>query len=184
MTIDSRIGCIELHSCVAWTKITQFKCRCCVHVFIKTIKFGDGPNTVLESTVSNTKLSEFFLPSPSVPGRELREFLSVFDLCAKANLPSLGQNSPSLLQNSVSSLFRKSALETVFPRFLQMQNESVSKSKSKGAPNVLEWPHTIAKNIRIQSHLYVCHHWENHFQIASPTDSLCDCLELWGRWSS
>ena len=26
--------------------------------------FGDGPNTVSESTVSDTELSEFFLPSP------------------------------------------------------------------------------------------------------------------------
>ena len=36
--------------------------------------FGDGPKTVLESTVSNTELSEFFCPH-RVPGREPSEFL-------------------------------------------------------------------------------------------------------------
>ena len=54
-----------------------------------------GPNTVLESTVSNTKLSEFFGPR-RVPGRELSEFLSAYHLCAQANSPSFPQNSPSL----------------------------------------------------------------------------------------
>ena len=49
--------------------------------------FGNGPNTVSESTVSNTELSEFFGPH-RVPGRELSEFLSAYSLCAKANSPS------------------------------------------------------------------------------------------------
>ena len=41
-----------------------------------------------------------------VPGNGLSEFLSAHYLCAKANSPSfISQNSPSLLQNSVSSLF-------------------------------------------------------------------------------
>ena len=62
--------------------------------------FGNGPNTVSESTVSNTELSEFF-GAHRVPGRELSEFLSAYYLCAKANSPSLSQNSPSLPQNSV-----------------------------------------------------------------------------------
>ena len=42
-------------------------------------KFRNGPNTVSESTVSNTKLSELFCPH-QVPGRELSECLSAF-LC-------------------------------------------------------------------------------------------------------
>ena len=49
-------------------------------------EFGDGPNTVLESTVSNTELSES-LPH-QVPGTDT-EFLSAFHLCAKTNSPSL-----------------------------------------------------------------------------------------------
>ena len=36
---------------------------------------GDGPNTVSESTASNTELSEFLGPL-RVPGREFSEFLS------------------------------------------------------------------------------------------------------------
>ena len=77
---------------------------------------GNGPNTVSESTVSNTELSEFFYPH-RVPGRELSELLSAYFLCAKANSPSFWQNSPSLPQNSVSSLLRNSTLETVFRPF-------------------------------------------------------------------
>ena len=61
------------------------------------------------STASNTELSEFFCPHQA-PRRELSEFLSAFYLCAQAN-------SPSLPQNSVSSLFRNSTLETVFRPF-------------------------------------------------------------------
>ena len=68
-------------------------------------KIGNGPNTVSESTVSNTELSEFF-GAHWVPGSELSEFLSVYYLCVNANSPSLSQNSPSLPQNSVSSLLR------------------------------------------------------------------------------
>ena len=56
---------------------------------------GDGPNTVSESTVSNTELSEFFCPH-RVPGGELSKFLLAYYLCAKANSPSLPQNSVRL----------------------------------------------------------------------------------------
>ena len=77
---------------------------------------GNGPNTVSESTVSNTELSEFF-GAHWVPGSELSEFLSAYDLCAKKNSPSFSQNSPSLPQSSVSSLFRDSTLQTVFRPF-------------------------------------------------------------------
>ena len=61
---------------------------------------GDGPNTVSESTVSNTKLSEFIGGSHRVPNRELSDFLSAYCLCAKANSPSSSQNSPSLPQKN------------------------------------------------------------------------------------
>ena len=61
---------------------------------------GNGPNTVSESTVSDTELSGFFGPHRD-PGREVSEFLSAYYLCAKANSPSFSQNSPSLPQNSV-----------------------------------------------------------------------------------
>ena len=64
------------------------------------LSFKDGPNTVSESTVSNTELSEFFRPH-WLPGSELSEFLSAYNLCAKANSPSSSQNSPSLPRNSV-----------------------------------------------------------------------------------
>ena len=67
-----------------------------------------SPSMVSEGTVSNTKLSESFWPF-ELRG-ELSEFLSAYYLCVKAN-------SPSLPQNSVSSLFRNSTLETVFHPF-------------------------------------------------------------------
>ena len=54
-------------------------------ISVGSLSVGDGPNMVLESTVSNTELSEFnILPPP----RELSEFLSAYALCVKANLPS------------------------------------------------------------------------------------------------
>ena len=62
---------------------------------------GNRPNTVSGSTVSNTKLSEFF-GAHWVPGSELSEFLSAYYLCDKANSPSFfSQNSPSLPPSSV-----------------------------------------------------------------------------------
>ena len=57
---------------------------------------ANGPNTISESTVSNTELSELFGPHWAL-GRELSEFPSAYYLCAKANSPSF------CLQNSVSS---------------------------------------------------------------------------------
>ena len=50
-----------------------------------------------------------------------------FDLCAKSNSPSVLQNSSSLEQNLVSSLFRNSALETVFHLFPSFLKESTQK---------------------------------------------------------
>ena len=72
--------------------------------FLKSLgTIRDRPNTVSESTVSNTELSEFFCPH-RVLERELSEFLSAYYLCAKVNSPSFSQNSPS-------SLFRNSTLQ-------------------------------------------------------------------------
>ena len=51
------------------------------------------------------------------PGFGPSEIFSVYDLCAQANAPSFSQGSASFAQNSVSSLFRDSALETVFCQF-------------------------------------------------------------------
>ena len=67
-----------------------------IHVFwCSSQKFEDGPNTVSESTVSDTKLRESCCPH-RVPERELSEFHSAYYLCAEANSPSFSQNSPSL----------------------------------------------------------------------------------------
>ena len=81
---------INLHQ----TQTLHHKCQVCPS------SLGNGPNTVSESTVSNTKLSECF-GAHWVLGSELSEFLSAYYLCAKANSPSFSQNSPSLPRNSV-----------------------------------------------------------------------------------
>ena len=86
----------------------------------QVIYVGNGPNTVSERRVSNTELSRIF-GSHRVPGRELSECLSAYyNLCAEANLPSFSQDLPSLVQNSVSSLFQNSALKTVLHPFPNM----------------------------------------------------------------
>ena len=70
----------------------------------------------LRNPDSNTELSELFGPQ-QVSGRELSEFFLAYYLCSKTKSPTFSQNSLSLAQNSVSSLFRDSALKTVFPPF-------------------------------------------------------------------
>ena len=67
------------------------------------------------NSVSFSGLTEF-------QGGELSELFSAHYLCAKANSPSFSRNSPSLPQNSVSSLFRNSTLETVVRPFLTQDN--------------------------------------------------------------
>ena len=62
--------------------------------------FGNRPNTVSESTVSDAELSESFGPH-RVLGRELSEFLSAFYLCAKASSPSFFAELTEFAQNSV-----------------------------------------------------------------------------------
>ena len=81
-------------------------------------------------------VTEFFAPHRA-PVRELSEFLSAYYLCAKANSPSFSQNSPSLPQNSVGSLFRNSTLETVFRPFTSFADpvtETRSESSSGKSP--------------------------------------------------
>ena len=88
----------------------------------------DGQNTVSESTVSNTELGEFSCPR-RVPGRELSELLSAHYLCGKVKSTSASQNSPSVPNNSVSSLFRNSTLEAVlcpFRKFKMVPKVQVS----------------------------------------------------------
>ena len=78
---------------------------------------GDGPNTVSESTVSNTELSECFFCGHLVPGRELSEFISAYYLCAKANSPSLSQNStsfaPKLSEISLPKQYSRNSIRPV-----------------------------------------------------------------------
>ena len=45
--------------------------------WLGALRFGDGPNTVSESTVSNAELSEFLGPH-QVAGKERSEFLSAY----------------------------------------------------------------------------------------------------------
>ena len=58
-------------------------------------RFGNGPNTVSESTVSNTELSEF-LALTEFRGENSVSSSQTIIFCAKANSPSFSQNSPSL----------------------------------------------------------------------------------------
>ena len=99
-------------------------------IFSRPNKDGDGPNTVSESTVSNTKLTEFF-GSHQVPGRELSELLSAYYLPAKANSPSFSQNSASF--GAELSEFRTSTLETVFCLFLISVTKKPHKTARKAA---------------------------------------------------
>ena len=87
---------------------------CCFCLVASSLWIGNGPNTVSESAVSNTELSEFFCPH-RVRWRELSEFLSAYYLCAKANSPSFSPNSPSLPQNSVSTPSRNSTQKNSIP---------------------------------------------------------------------
>ena len=66
----------------------------CLRCLARVREFRSGPNTVSESTVSNTKLSEFFGPH-RVPKSELSELLSAYYLRDKVNSPSSSQNSLS-----------------------------------------------------------------------------------------
>ena len=82
--------------------------------------FGGGLNTVSESTVSDAGLSESFCPH-RVPGRELSEFVSAYDLCAKPSSPSSMQNSSSLPKKCLRALSSETILSKQYSaRFLAM----------------------------------------------------------------
>ena len=100
-------------------------------LFVREWNFRNGPNTVPESSVSNTELSESLGPHRA-PGSELSEFLSAYHLCAQANSPSFSPNSPSLPQNSVSSLSLNSTLETVFRPFPSIKEDVNSQQQVRG----------------------------------------------------
>ena len=74
-------------------------------------------NTPLNSETGRIRFRRVLFQTPNAVGRKLSELLPAYCLCAKANSPSFSQNSPSLPQNSVRSLCRHSALETVFRPF-------------------------------------------------------------------
>ena len=128
---------------------------------------GDGRNTVSESTVSNTELSELIGPH-CVPEREieLSEFLSAYYLCAKAKSPSMSQNSPSLLENSVSSLFQNSTLETVF----------------RSLP-IVDWSHSDIAELCCDFHFKLVALWIAGLTatwrswVHQVSRSLCDCAD-------
>ena len=67
-----------------------------------------------------TPSSESFYCAHRVPGRELSEFLSAYHFFRESELTEFLQYSPRLPQNSLSSLFRNSTLETVFRPFPSM----------------------------------------------------------------
>ena len=87
------------------TKLTVTPQKCFV---------GNGPNTVSESAVSNTELSEFF-GLAEFRGESLVSSSPIISVPKHTH--RIFQNSPSLRQNSVSPLFRNSAPETVFRPF-------------------------------------------------------------------
>ena len=80
---------------------------------------GERPNTVSESTVSNTELSEFFALT-EFGGESSLSSSQPMILCAKANSPSFSQNSPSLPPNSVSSLLQRAANGGLDPSWLDL----------------------------------------------------------------
>ena len=126
-------------------------------------KFGNGPNTVSGSTVSNTELSELFW-AHWVQLSELSEFLSAYYLCANANSPSFLQNSPSLPQNSVSCLLRNSTLETVFrpfPKNSECFPERFWKISQRWIPKPQFWypPLRLGSQHRIPKHLFFLVFW-------------------------
>ena len=90
----------------------------CEGFYPKPPIFGDGPIAVSASTASHTELSEFFCPH-WVPERE-RELiafpLSLLFVCQR-ELTEFFVAEFTELQNSLSSLFRNSTLETVFRPF-------------------------------------------------------------------
>ena len=84
-------------------------------LFFRTMhRIGNGPNTVSESTVSNTELNEFFGPH-RVPAE--RNSVSSFQpsICVPKRTHRVFPRTHRVRgKNSVSSLFRNTILETLF----------------------------------------------------------------------
>ena len=78
--------------------------------------FGNGPNTVSESTASNTELSEFFGPHRA-PGRELSEFLSAYDLCQSEVTEFFAELTEFAAELSQSSLPKQYSRNSIPPAF-------------------------------------------------------------------
>ena len=92
-----------------------------VSVFRRRAKYG-----------SSTELSEFVRPHQA-PGRELIEFLSAYYWCVKAN-------SPSLPQNSLSSVFQNRTLEAIFRPSLTIWG---CHPATKGIHTPFPWPSNL-----------------------------------------
>ena len=111
------------HTAKCWCRllfmfVLQLELSSCTNLAdVPNVKSETGKKTLSESTVSNTELGEFFLALTEFRGEHSASSFQPNFLCAKANSPSFWQNSPSLPQNSLSSLFRNSTLETVFHPF-------------------------------------------------------------------
>ena len=92
---------------------------CILNLFLLVTQcnFRNGPNTVSESTVSNTELSEFFGPHRVRGANSVSWAQPIICVPKRTHRVFFSQNSPSLPQNSVSSLFRNSTLETVVRPF-------------------------------------------------------------------
>ena len=79
----------------------------------------DRPDQTNDRGEERGSVTEFLCTGSTASNTELSEFLSAYYICVqtRTHRVSLSQNSPSLPQNSVSSLLRNSTLETVFRPF-------------------------------------------------------------------
>ena len=100
------------------------------------MKLKTGPNTVSESTVSDTELSEFFGPR-RVPGENsVSSSQPIIRVPKRAHRVFFSQNSPSLPQNSVRlsefSSPKQYSRCTVFRyRFLMVSKIALNKRETK-----------------------------------------------------
>ena len=88
---NARVEKMPLNIRMQWNAGTACVSECVLKTLacrgLRVGRSKDGLNTVSESTVSNTELSEFVCLH-RVLGRELSELLSAYYLCDKANSPS------------------------------------------------------------------------------------------------
>ena len=102
----------------------------------RALRFGNRANTVSESTVSNTELSEFFGPH-RVPGGKLSEFLAAYYLCAKGNSPSffaeLTEFAPELSEFSSPKQYSRNSIPPVSYRWAETRALKADMRVSKRA---------------------------------------------------